>query len=111
MTCSGASSDFKRLTKRENATVRGVVSAYCKVCDKPIYRIHEEPIAHPSPRPALEKGRTGPDRGGDVETGKSGQNGAGDRRRSIDMRTTGSGSHIRIVRINGRENLADLRRA
>ncbi len=35
MTCSGASSDFKRLTKRENATVRGVVSAYCKVCDKP----------------------------------------------------------------------------
>lgn len=38
MTCSGASSDFKRLTKRENATVRGVVSAYCKVCDKPTYR-------------------------------------------------------------------------
>ena len=42
MTCSGASSDFKRLTKRENATVRGVVSAYCKVCDKPLWTYNNE---------------------------------------------------------------------
>lgn len=51
MTCSGASSDFKRLTKRENATVRGVVSAYCKVCDKPV-----QSLAHVSERlHAIEK--------------------------------------------------------
>ena len=35
MIYSRGSSDFKRLTKRENATVRGVVSTYGKVCDKP----------------------------------------------------------------------------
>lgn len=39
MICSGASSDFKRLTKREVPTVQEIIAAFKNLCDKPVFLV------------------------------------------------------------------------